>query len=211
MRPMIWLFLFFAFTGCAPMVVDLSSSNHLVDRQPTKQGGFDYKLVVLDRATEMKMDQKIFGASTFPMRTAEKPRETLEKDIARFFDRLTSRMDDGRRIVARIDRADAYWVNPGTNTIPIVGMFTVWASNYPFTFDISVTFEVEENSKVVHSYSFNQKIEILDGNGATGSGIEKSYQRLISNYRKMMFDALEVEFIPRYLSKPEPVHTPSSN
>ena len=195
-------------SGCAPVVVDLSGSDHLVDRQtqnPPER--LDYKLVVLNRAPEPKMDQHLFGASTFPMRTTEKPKETLEKDIKRFFDRLTTRTDDERRIVARIDKAEAYWINPGVNTIPLVGMFTVWAANYPFIFDISVTFEVEEKGKVVQTYSFSQKVEIQDGNGSTPGGIEKSYQRIVTNYRKMLFDALELEFIPRYLSKPAPVKT----
>lgn len=145
-------------SGCAPLVVDLSGSDHLVDRQTQNPDRFDYKLVVLNRAPEPKIDQHLFGASTFPMRTTEKPRETLEKDIKRFFDHLTMRTDDERRIVARIDKAEAYWINPGVNTVPLVGMFTVWAANYPFVFDISVTFEVEENGKVVHSYPFTQKV-----------------------------------------------------
>lgn len=188
-------------SGCAPMVVDLSGSEHFVNRQAEKEYRFDYKLVVLNRAPETKMDQRLFGASTFPIRTEEKPKETLEKDLKRFFDRVTARTDNEKRIVARIDKADAYWINPGVNTIPFVGLITVWAPRYPFVFDIGVTFEVEENGKVVHSYNFTQKVEIDDANCSTQSEIEESYKRIISMYRQIMFDSLEQEFLPRYLNK----------
>jgi len=203
------LFTMLILSGCAPIVVDLSGSDNLVLRQSQKLEHFDYKFVVLNRALESKADQHLFGASTFPMRTEEKPKDLVEKDIKRFFDLLTARSDDGKRIVARIDKADAYWVNPGVNSVPIVGMFTVWTANYPFTFDISITFEVEENGKVIHSYPFNQKIEIQDGDASTQAGMEKSYQRIVMNYRKMLFDALELEFIPRYLNKPVSAKPPT--
>lgn len=193
-------------SGCAPMIIDLSGSEHLVNRQVEKKDHYDYRLAVLNRAPETKPDINFFGADVFPMRTEEKPKDTLEKDIINFFSTITSRNDNEKRIIARIDRADAYWINPAVNKIPFVGLFTAWA-DVTFAFDISVTFEVEENGKVVYSYPFTQKVVLVDGNASIPSEIEKSYQRIISMYRKMMFDSLELEFIPRYLSRPVPVKT----
>lgn len=190
-------------SGCSPMVVDLSESAHQINSPYQQQNNrFDYKFVVLDRASEIKNRQRIFGSSLFAINTQEKPKETLEKDLNRYFEAVLVSENTNKRIVARIDRADAYWINPGVNTIPFVGLVTSFTSAYPFVFDISVTFEIEENGRVVRSYPFIQKFEIKDGNAMTPSAIQNSYKRLISEYRKMMFNSLSQEFIPRYLDKP---------
>lgn len=191
-----------ALFGCAPMPVNLASSDNFVNRQAQNKNRLDYKLVVINRAAQTKTDVNMFAVGTFPInkRIQVDPQATLESDIKKGFENVTERTDNYRRIVARIDKADAYWVSPAVNGIPLIGLFTMYTSNYPFVFDISVTFEVEENGKVVNSWPFTQKVEIQDGNGATPGGIEESYQRLVAKYRKVMFDSINDEFIPRYLS-----------
>jgi hypothetical protein len=209
---LITLLIFFVLSGCAPLKVDLSGSDKFVDRQGQTSPSYDYKLVVLNRAAETKMDRRLFGSSVFPLKSeAGTPMDTLEIDIKRYFGHITSRIDNERRIVVRINKADAYWINPGVNTIPFVGMITVWMAQYPYVFDISVTFEVEENGKFIRSYIFTQKFEILDGDVASDAKIEESYQRLIARYRQIMFDTLDQEFIPRYLNKPEAVMSVSGD
>ena len=130
----------------------------------------------------------------------DKPQDTLVNDLKKYFANVTDRADNSRRIVARIDKADAYWMSPGVNKIPIVELFTGFTSIYPFVFDISITFEVEENGKVVNSWPFSQKVEIPDGYSQSEEGMKESYQRLIAKYRQIMFDSITDEFIPRYLS-----------
>ncbi len=186
--------------GCAPIPVNLSGSEALVNRPAQKQ--MDYKFVIINRAEDVQRDYKMFGASTFPLskNLVVKPQDTLVNDLKKYFTNVTDRADNHRRIVARIDKADAYWVNPGVNTVPLVGLFTAGTSNYPFVFDLSITFEVEENGKVVSSWPFTQKVEIPDGYSQSDKGMRDSYQRLIAKYRQTMFDAITDEFIPRYLS-----------
>lgn len=189
--------------GCAPMAVDLSGSDNLVNRQVQKSDQFDYKLVVLNKAPETTTKNILFGTGIHPINfTAEKPKDTLERDIKRYFGKITSRVDNERRVVVRIDRADAYYEGRASKQIPFIGLFTVWIPNTLYVFDINVYFEVEENGKVIRSWPFTQKVEFHEGETATPSGLERSYQQLISMYRKSMFDSLNEEFIPRYLSKP---------
>ncbi|MCD8545168.1 MAG: hypothetical protein LRY52_10110 [Sulfurospirillum cavolei] len=64
--------------------------------------------------------------------------------------------------------------------------------------NIKVLFEVEEDGKVIKSYTFNDTIKIKNGN-ATQDDIMAGYKKLISHYREVFFNEIHNQFTKRYL------------
>lgn len=170
-------------TACATPAIDLSGSEHLVARPSHMGGPYDYRLVIVNKAHDMDTHLSFLGPNRMAVRVEEPPRKTVEKDLERFFASILVPLDGNRRIVARIERADAYWVNPAVNTIPLVGLVSAFAVRYSFYFDLRVTFEVEEQGKVLRAFLFDEEVSLSDGDALTASAIEGSYRRLIARYR----------------------------
>jgi hypothetical protein len=188
-------------TACATPAIDLSGSEYLVALPSHGGGPYDYRLVIVNKAHDTDTHLSVFGPNRMAVRVEEPPRETVEKDLERFFARALVPSEGTRRIVARIERAEAYWVNPAVNTIPFVGLISGFAVRYPFYFEVRVTFEVEEHGKVLRSFLFDEAVTLPDGDALTASAIEESYRRLIARYREVMVEALDHEFLPRYLDE----------
>lgn len=188
--------------GCAQIKVDLSDSERFVRPAATQQK-YDYKLVVLNRAQDTKEEPAFFTASTHPIgkKVVDQPKDTVEQDIKAFFEPLTDAASTDRRLVVKVNKVDASFTVPGIVKVPYMGLLVAYTDIYPFQIDLGVTCEVEEGGKLVSQYQFAQKFELPNGNTSTDSAFEASYKKIIATYRKTFFEALEQEFIPRYLSK----------
>jgi hypothetical protein len=187
-------------SGCAntPMSVDLSQSEHLLQRKSKQDKASVSNVVITNKAEKTKLVNTPLGSDTlFPFNTDVETRQTVEADIRRFFDvTLDKNQKSSRSLAITINKVDGYWVWGGASKIPFVGLFTVGADT-DFVVSLRVLFEIEEGGKVISSYLFDDKF-VIQGSAATEDVIKENYQRLIAEYRNKFFSELDDRFVARY-------------
>ena len=139
------------------------------------------------------------GADTFvQIKPAVTTKQTVESDLRQFFlEALSTDKTSTRSITATIRKANSYWVWSAAAKTPIIGLAFVNADT-EFGMNVLVVIEVEEGGKVISSYLFEEKITV-QGKATTRETIAASYQRLVAEYRKRLYEELEVRFVERYL------------
>ena len=176
-------------TACstAPAVVDLSDS---VYKPSSPNEGDQYSV------SFVKILNKADGGRN-ALRLHKPTRETVEEDLKRFLaDTLPVKKTAPRSLQVTISKAESYWLYEGAATIPIIGILFIDA-DFEFGINLRVLFEIEQNSKVVSSYLFDERVTI-QGKAATPDNIRESYKKVIAEYRKRFFGELETNFLNRY-------------
>lgn len=95
-----------------------------------------------------------------------------------------------------IQTAEPYWTLTAFQRIPVIGWFAS-GMDVEYGLYLRLQIEVEQNGKVVRTYSYDQLIKTIGKNG-TAKDVEESYQKLISVYRQEFFSQLDSEFVSRY-------------
>ncbi len=95
-----------------------------------------------------------------------------------------------------IQTAEPYWTLTAFQRIPVIGWFAS-GMDVEYGLYLRLQIEVEQNGKVVRTYSYDQVIKTIGKNG-TAADFEESYQKLISVYRQEFFSQLDSEFVSRY-------------
>ncbi len=189
-------FLILFFVGCTikPMEVDLGS-NHFNNQTPLN---INIKRISVEKVEkEIKADYTGFGDSKIPLQTKESTASVVEKDTKEYFSKLVFNQNSNRTLNITIKEATPYWIFSGANKIPIVGVFSAGMQT-DYSLNLNVLFEIEENGKVINSYSYNDVITIRNS-ASFEEDIKKGYQELIKRYRSVFFNDLENKFIKRYL------------
>ena len=192
------LFLCFLFlTGCStgPLNAGLPPINiNATDEQPIKLT----TVSIINKANTGELINHIFGPAYMPMYTRTPSMETVQVDIESFFkERTITSSESTKSLQVVIHKADSYWRWGGASRIPIIGIAFV-AVDYEFGLNLNISFEVENNGKIVNIYTFKDTITIK-GKAMTQDDMKTSYKKLISKYREVLLTELDTEFIRRYL------------
>lgn len=187
--------------GCVspPSVIDLSASTYEVGSKTKELRAAISKIDVRNLATNGENSFGTLGnRSVFTIVPATPTKQTVEDDLRSFLGQATS-IDTSatRSIVVSILRADSYWVNDVAGSIPFVGLALVGADK-EFGMNLRLQIEVESNGKVVSTYQYEDVIKI-PGKATMRADIDNSYQLLVAEYRRRLFNELESRFLTRYL------------
>ncbi|AXX89319.1 hypothetical protein CKA55_07390 [Arcobacter suis] len=189
-------FLILFFVGCTikPMEVDLGT-NHFNNQAPLN---INIKTIYIEKVEkEIKVDYTGFGDSQIPIQTKESTASVVEKDMKEYFSKLVFNSNSNRTLVVTIKEATPYWIFSTANKIPVVGVFSA-GMDTDYSLNLNVLFEIEENGKVINSYSYSDVITIKNS-ASFEEDIKKGYQKLIKSYRNVFFNELESKFLKRYL------------
>lgn len=190
------LFILLLFTGCTikPMEVDLGTNN-FSSQTPLN---INIKTISIEKVEkEMKVDYTGLGDSKIPIQTKDSTASIVEKDMKEYFSKLVFNSNSNRSLNITIKEAVPYWIFSSAKKIPIVGVFAAGMQT-DYSLNLNVLFEIEENGKVINSYSYNDVITIKNS-ASFEEDIKKGYQELIKKYRSVFFSELENKFIKRYL------------
>jgi hypothetical protein len=190
------LFIMLLFAGCTikPMEVDLGT-NHFNNQTPLN---INIKTISIEKVEkEIKVDYSGYGDSKMPIPTKESTTSVVEKDINEYFSKLLFNTSSNRTLNITIKEAVPYWIFSSAKKIPLVGVFAAGADT-DYSLNLNILFEIEENGKVINSYSYNDVITIKNS-ASFEEDIKKGYQELIKKYRSVFFNELENKFIKRYL------------
>lgn len=190
------VFIILVLAGCSikPMEVDLGT-NHFNNQNPLN---INIRTITIEKIEkELKADYSGYGDSKMPIPTKESTASTVEKDMKEYFSKLVFNTNSNRTLNITIKEAVPYWIFSGANKIPIVGVFSAGMQT-DYSLNLNVLFEIEENGKVINSYSYNDVITIKNS-ASFEEDIRKGYQELIKKYRSVFFSELETKFIKRYL------------
>lgn len=185
--------------ACSPVRpnVDLSDSAYKATASKTSTSRKISNLDIRSTAEEGQIVRS-FPDTYIPIKTAITTSKTVEADLKQFFaDVTTADPSASRSLAITITKADCYWLYGGAMVIPVVGLFAVGADT-DFGMNLRVLIEVEENGKVVSTYTVEEKI-IIQGKATTRDSIDESYKKLMAEYRKRVFTELETRFVKRYL------------
>ncbi|MEF9481045.1 hypothetical protein [Ralstonia sp. 1B3] len=184
--------------ACAtPVPLDVSQSAHLVRTSVSVKPMVASVEMKNEAPPPTPHEHKVFDTTFVPV-----PAETaaiVAADLKRYFDQATVHADGSKqRIVVRIERADAYWEFHAVDKAPIVSLFTMPGRRNYFM-NVRVSFEVEQDGKVVRTYTANERFVLPDGKANGQDDIEESTRRLIAQYREQFFAGLDKTFTTRYL------------
>jgi len=139
-----------------------------------------------------------FSASYIPV--GANTAETVSADLKAYFaDATVHGAPETQRVIARIEKADAYWVEPASIKVPIFGLLAL-GGDREFFMNVRISFEVEEHGKVARTFTINERFSIPDGKGGSQAEIARSYRRLVTQYRERFFASLDKSFTTRYLN-----------
>jgi len=188
----------------APAPIDVSQSAYLVRTALTEGLKPQVTSIVVENAAPPPDEARnpAFSESYIPVKSNTS--ETVAADIKSYFGQSTVQTTTGsQKVIARIERADAYWIVNASDKLPMVGLFSIGA-DHEFYMRLHVSFEVEEAGKVVRTFVVDEKFSIPDGKDSTQASIATSYptsyQRLIALYRQRLFADLDRQFTARYLN-----------
>lgn len=191
----------FILSACAASPpTDVSQSAYLVRTsvgQEAKLSVFAFE-VENDAPAPVPAKNPAFRSSFIPIR--ENTSATVVSDLNAYFAQTTKHVvGSSQKVVARIEQADAYWEEPVSAKLPVIGLFKL-SSAREFFMNLRVSFEVEEGGKVLRTLTVSQRFSIPDGKIDSEADFNSSYQRLIAQYRIQFFAKLDRDFITRYLN-----------
>ncbi|MFA5460445.1 MAG: hypothetical protein WC274_00030 [Sulfurimonas sp.] len=191
------LFVAINFSGCAnkPINIDVSESKYKIKEQVE----IDIKNINIENVSNNgEMINTILGSDTIIPIIPEVPtKETVENDIKDYFHTMKMIESSNKVLKIVVKKADSYWTLSDLQKIPIFGLFAV-GQKVTYGLNLKVLFEVEEDGKVIKSYTFNDTIKIKNGN-VTQDDIIAGYKKLISQYREVFFNEIHNQFTKRYL------------
>ncbi|MBP1680814.1 MAG: hypothetical protein H6Q35_1153 [Proteobacteria bacterium] len=191
------LFIAISFSGCAKksINIDVSDSKYQVKEQVK----IDIKKINIENLSNNgEMKNTILGSDSIIPIVPETPtKKTVEDDIKDYFLTMEMLKSSNRVLKIIVKEADSYWTFSDVQKIPIVGLFAV-GEKVTYGLNLKILFEVEEDGKVIKSYTFNDTIKIKNGN-ATQDDIIAGYKKLISQYREVFFNEIHNQFTKRYL------------
>ncbi|MBL8429108.1 MAG: hypothetical protein JNJ95_04350 [Dechloromonas sp.] len=186
-------------TACSPVRpnIDLSDSAYIASASTKSDSRKISNLDIRSTADEGEI-VRLFPETYIPIKTVITTSKTVEADLKKFFDDVTSVDPSASRSLAiTITKADCYWLYGGAMAIPFVGLLAVGADT-DFGMNLRFLIEVEENGRVISTYRVEEKI-VIQGKATTRDSVEESYKKLMAEYRKRVFGALEDRFVKRYL------------
>ena len=102
------------------------------------------------------------------------------------------------KVIVRIEQVDTYWVFRAAKRAPFIGLALLGTPDV-FAMRLRATFKVEDNGKVLRTFSYDETYSLADGSATTQDSIAESYARLIALYRQRFYDDLDQQFAARYL------------
>lgn len=154
---------------------------------------------IKDRTPDPSVESKLkwgflFGEIQQGITTQDIPfSKIVSKDIDAFFHKAPN---SEYSLTVQIQTAEPYQTYPGLQRIPLLGVFA-FAVDVEYGVYLRILFEVEQNNKVLRTYTYDNVIKTI-GKNTTVTDIEEGYQKLIAAYRQEFFQQLDREFIERY-------------
>lgn len=184
--------------GCAPLQVDLSHSEYQPKPCLTAGPKHVQSVTVIDRAPTPEAQNKVFGPSMIPIKTAVPLRSTVDSDVKLLLAE-TLQIDNkaDKSVLVTIRRADAYWTMSALDKIPFIGIATSFRDK-DFITHVVLSFEVRKDGRVTSTYSVDRQVKIV-GKASTRDDIADSYKRLIAKYRQDVLGDIEHNFIDKSL------------
>lgn len=180
--------------GCAPMQVNLSESEYHPSPEITGQHPKVTSYSVINRAPGPDAENKFFGTTQVPIKTAEPLPQTVTSDLKLLLAQtLATDPASGRSVVVTLRRADAFWPLSGVDKAPFVGLFTAGRTR-KFIMNIVLSAALLKNGQNVNNYQLNKQVTV-EGKATFRSDIEASYKRLVAKYRNTVLPDLIQEFI----------------
>ncbi len=182
-------------SGCAnkPINIDVSESKY----KSKEQVKVDIKNInIVNVSNNGEMKNTMLGSDTIiPIIPEVSTNETVENDIKDYFHTMKMHELSNKVLNIVVKKADSYWTWSDVQKIPIFGLLAV-GQKVTYGLNLNVLFELEEDGKVIKSYTFNETIEIKNEN-ATQDDIIAGYKKLISKYREVFFKEIHNQFTKR--------------
>ncbi len=180
--------------GCAPMQVNLSGSEYHPTSEVIAQRPKVTSYTVINRAPGPDAENKFFGATQIPIKTAEPLPQTVTSDLKLLLAQTVAiDPSSDRSVIITLRRADAFWLWSGTDKIPFVGLFTAGRTR-KFIMNIDLSAVLLQKGETINTYRLKKQVEIK-GKATTRSDVEASYKRLVAKYRSTVLPELIRKFI----------------
>jgi hypothetical protein len=192
-----WTMLFlgvFSFVADAVLAAPALSPSAAAKSIPPAFGEMQILNETVDRSSRMYLLDNV----QVPVAGSAPTGETLQGDLDRYLKGRVA-LDPGasRRLTATIKKAEAYWVLPLDEKAALDGfdLQDRRPAEREFVLELQVSFEVREAGLVTGGWLFARKVLLPDGRVEFPGEVRESYGRLLDRSRKILFEALEREFL----------------
>jgi hypothetical protein len=192
-----WLIVFL---GVCPALAKMEFPGGSVSPPPIRKTGQPAfgELQVINETSDRRTRLFLLDNVQVPIDTPLSPGQTLQEDLERFLKgRVAFDPAVPRGLKVTIQKAEVYWVLPLDEKV-IIDSFNLAdlnAETKEYNLELKVLFEVREAGRVAKSYLFERKISLPDGRAEFPGEIQESYRRLLDRTRKVLFEAVEREFL----------------